>query len=341
MEYILAKYIRVGYSNKELTVGFGSQKTNFYENKDEIVSFLNEVTTPKKKKEIEKIISDKLGFEGKKVLDILFKKNILVPNLELEDRYSRPQLSYMLNGFNPIKFQKNLNNSKVTILGAGGIGNLTSVILATSGIGHIHLVDGDHIETSNLTRQFLFNESDINKSKTRVLKERLLSRNCKVKVTECNSFMTKDNISDVIPEDSSIVIISADQSHVMRSVASFCLDKNIPYINVGYVNDISVWGPFYIPKLKGCYLCLPLADKFSRNKDIDIMLKRINSRYSAPSNAIVNSLAATFAAKEIIDYLGAEQHPPSHGKRIGLNNKTNEFIELKCSEGVSCKCHRS
>lgn len=340
MKYMLAKYIRVGYSDDELIVGFGSRKTKFHYKKNELVSFLNEITTPKTKKDIEKIIFDKIGYEGKAILDIFFDKNIIVPNLALDDRYSRPQLSYILNGFNPIKFQKNLNASKVTILGAGGIGNIMSVILATSGVGHIHLVDGDRIETSNLTRQFLFNENDVNKIKTHTLKEKLLSRNSSITVTEHSKFMTTDNVDDVIPVDSSLVIVSADQSHVMRRIAHFCLEKEIPYINIGYVNDISVWGPFYIPNLKGCHLCLPLSKKFNGDKDIESMLKKINSRYQAPSNAIVNTLAATFAAQEIINYLGAGQHPLSHGKRIGFNNLTNEFMELYCYSEGACKCHR-
>ncbi|NIG98741.1 MAG: hypothetical protein G5701_07605 [Serratia symbiotica] len=59
--------------------------------------------------------------------------------------------------------------SRVTILGCGGIGNHIGAALATNDIGTINLVDGDHIELSNLTRQILFDENDSKRKGSAVL----------------------------------------------------------------------------------------------------------------------------------------------------------------------------
>lgn len=54
-----------------------------------------------------------------------------------------------------------------------------SVILATSGIGEIILIDNDQIENTNLTRQVLFSEDDVGKNKTEVIKRELLKETLK------------------------------------------------------------------------------------------------------------------------------------------------------------------
>ena len=61
--------------------------------------------------------------------------------------------------------QKKIFNSKVLIIGAGGLGCPLILYLAYSGIGHLGIVDHDKIESSNLSRQILFTEKDIGKYK--------------------------------------------------------------------------------------------------------------------------------------------------------------------------------
>ena len=62
--------------------------------------------------------------------------------------------------------QKKLLNSKVLIIGAGGLGSPIAIYLAASGIGTIGIVDNDRVEISNIQRQILFNSNDIKKNKS-------------------------------------------------------------------------------------------------------------------------------------------------------------------------------
>ena len=64
-----------------------------------------------------------------------------------------------------ISGQKKIKNSKVLIIGLGGLGCPLLTYLASAGIGNIGLVDHDIVELSNLNRQTLFNLSDIGKFK--------------------------------------------------------------------------------------------------------------------------------------------------------------------------------
>ena len=66
--------------------------------------------------------------------------------------------------------QKKILNSKVLVVGAGGLGCPLILYLAYSGVGSLGIVDHDKIELSNLSRQILFTTTDIGKNKALVSK---------------------------------------------------------------------------------------------------------------------------------------------------------------------------
>lgn len=79
-----------------------------------------------------------------------------------------------------------LNNSRVIVFGVGGVGSYTVEALARSGVGYITMVDFDEISESNINRQLHSLRSTIGKSKTDVMKNRVLdiNPNCKVELVK-------------------------------------------------------------------------------------------------------------------------------------------------------------
>ncbi len=71
--------------------------------------------------------------------------------------------------------QKKLLNSRVLIIGVGGLGCPLLTYLAASGVGTIGIVDHDKVELSNLSRQTLFSSNDLGKYKVDKAKKKLLS----------------------------------------------------------------------------------------------------------------------------------------------------------------------
>ena len=69
--------------------------------------------------------------------------------------------------------QKKILNSKVLIIGMGGLGCPAADFLTRSGIGTLGIADHDIISLSNIHRQSLFNEKDLNKSKVKVAKKKI------------------------------------------------------------------------------------------------------------------------------------------------------------------------
>lgn len=114
---------------------------------------------------------------------------------ELE-RYSR---HLILPEFN-IEGQRKLKNSKVLIVGTGGLGSPLLLYLAAAGVGEIGILDFDIVDDSNLQRQVLFTVADVGKPKVEAAKKRLKALNPYVTYKTYNLRLTSENALDIIRE---------------------------------------------------------------------------------------------------------------------------------------------
>jgi adenylyltransferase/sulfurtransferase len=94
--------------------------------------------------------------------------------------------------------QKKILNSKVLIIGMGGLGCPVAEFLTRSGIGTLGIVDHDTVSLSNIHRQILYNENDINKSKVKVAKKKLNKINSKTKINIFNFKLNKTTFEKII-----------------------------------------------------------------------------------------------------------------------------------------------
>ena len=100
-------------------------------------------------------------------------------NKDLE-RYSR-QIVLKKVG---ILGQKKINNSKVLVVGCGGLGTPVIDLLSRAGVGEIGMMDHDKVSMSNLHRQVIFTSDDVGKYKVSILKKKIskINKNVKVKI---------------------------------------------------------------------------------------------------------------------------------------------------------------
>src|SRR5699024_3924681 len=89
-----------------------------------------------------------------------------------EGRYSRHDLYYALTYGDGVT-SLGLKNKSIAVIGVGGIGVNVAMALCTAGVGRLVLVDDDVVEVSNLTRQYLYSESDTGRLKVDVVREQL------------------------------------------------------------------------------------------------------------------------------------------------------------------------
>lgn len=124
-----------------------------------------------------------------------------------------------------------LSNSKVVVLGLGGVGSFTLEALARAGVGNLVLVDDDTICLTNINRQIHANFETISKPKVEVLKDRVLSINPKCNVEIHQTFIKEDNIEELIPLDSDYVVDAIDTVSSKLSLIVWCNNHNIPIIS--------------------------------------------------------------------------------------------------------------
>jgi molybdopterin-synthase adenylyltransferase len=97
-----------------------------------------------------------------------------------------------------ISGQKKIKNSKVLIVGLGGLGNPLLIYLAAAGVGNIGVVDDDKVELSNLNRQILFNSSDIGKFKVVQAKIKINEIYKNIKLKKFKTKVLKQNIKKIL-----------------------------------------------------------------------------------------------------------------------------------------------
>ena len=94
--------------------------------------------------------------------------------------------------------QKAICNSKVLIVGAGGLGCPIADYLSRAGVGTIGIADFDKISLSNIHRQSLFNSKDIGKYKVNVLKKKIKSINPFTKIKTFKKKITDNNFNNIV-----------------------------------------------------------------------------------------------------------------------------------------------
>ena len=94
--------------------------------------------------------------------------------------------------------QRKIKEAKVLIIGMGGLGCPATEFLTRSGIGTLGIMDNDRVSLSNIHRQTLYTEKDINKSKVRIAKKRLNKINPKTKINVYNYRLNKVRFIKII-----------------------------------------------------------------------------------------------------------------------------------------------
>jgi len=165
-------------------------------------------------------------------------------------RYSRQIILPEVGG----KGQKTLLNSKVLVVGAGGLGSPVTYYLAAAGVGTIGIIDYDAVDISNLQRQILHSTSDIGRPKVISAKETLEGLNPDVKIKAYQDKLTKDNVVSLI-SDYDLVIDGVDNFSARYLLNDACVLEGKTMIEAGVLR----WDGMVmtiLPRKGPCYRCI-------------------------------------------------------------------------------------
>ena len=201
--------------------------------------------------------------------------------------------------------QQRFKDSKITVIGCGGIGGETIEMLARMGIGNLVLVDKDAFDLSNLNRQTLASLSDLGLDKSAVAAEKVRLINPYVNVDIFNEHVDQENIDKIIG-DSDIVIDALDNVLTRVIVSRKAKEKGIPYIH-GAIHGTQGQITVFLPNTKSYeeMFNLPSIDK-ELTEEVINDLKNVTSGVPpviGPTPNIIGCLEA-FEAYKIITGIG-------------------------------------
>lgn len=152
------------------------------------------------------------------------------------------------------KGQKKLLNSKVLIIGAGGLGAPAAMYLAAAGVGHIGIVDADEVDLSNLQRQVIHTTPDLGKAKVKSAKETMVAINPDVEVKTYRMFVDASNIRELIREYD-FVIDGTDNFPAKFLINDACVLEKKAFSHAGIIRFRGQLMT-YVPGEGPCYRCV-------------------------------------------------------------------------------------
>jgi len=121
----------------------------------------------------------------------------------------------------------------VAVIGIGGVGSWAAEALARSGVGHLTLVDLDHVAESNINRQIHAVEASLGQAKVLAMRDRILSFNPACQVTCVEEFVEPGNWPTLLPQGVTAVIDACDQVKAKTAMAVWARKTRTLFISVG------------------------------------------------------------------------------------------------------------
>lgn len=153
--------------------------------------------------------------------------------------------------------QQQLKQSCIMIVGLGGLGSPAALYLAAAGIGQLLLLDHDTVHLSNLQRQILFNQQDIQQNKAHQAQKKLAALNNQTAIHAFAEPLTPTLLSQLISQYSLTAILDCcDNMPTRQLINRYCVAQRIPLISgsaIGWSGQLLAVLP---PYEQGCYACL-------------------------------------------------------------------------------------
>ena len=208
---------------------------------------------------------------------------------ELNDQQTLRYCRHILLNQFDFEGQEKLLESKVLLIGLGGLGSACLPYLSASGIGHITLVDFDTIEISNLQRQVIYKESDIGKLKVSAAKKFVEEQNSECSVISIEKQLDEQLLKEQITLHD-LVIDCTDNVKSREAINKVCFQSKTPLVSGAAIRFEGQITSFNYKENTPCYHCL--SHSFGEQN-----LSCVESGILSPIVGIIGSTQALEAIK--------------------------------------------
>ncbi len=235
-------------------------------------------------------------------------------------RYSRQILLKQID----IDGQLKLKQSRVLIVGLGGLGSPVALYLAAAGVGELHLADFDTVDTTNLHRQILHDTASVGRTKVDSAIERLEAHNPLVKVVPLRTALDADSLGSAVAAVD-LVLDCTDNFAIREAVNGACVAAGKPLVSGAAIRlegQLSVFDPRVASS--PCYHCL-----YGHGSEAELTCSEAG--VAGPLVGLVGSLQALEALKLLAGF-----GEPLVGRLLLIDALTSRFRELKVKRDPAC-----
>lgn len=224
--------------------------------------------------------------------------------------------------------QEKLLQSRVLIIGLGGLGSPVAMYLAAAGVGHLVLVDDDDVELSNLQRQIIHNTTAVGQSKVDSAVSALHALNPDVEITALNKRLSERELKDQVLQVGAVVDCS-DNFNTRFAINQACVTSRVPLISGA---AIRLEGQISVFDLRSpqspCYRCL-------YEETIEETLNCATNGVLAPLVGVIGSMQALETIKVLCGF-----GESLVGRLQCYDARYGQWRELKLKKDKDCPiCH--
>lgn len=244
---------------------------------------------------------------------------------ESRERYSRHLLMPDVGE----KGQVRLLESKVLLIGAGGLGSPSAYYLAAAGVGTIGLIDHDVVDRSNLQRQILHTEDRVGMPKVESAKIALQALNSKIRVNTYQTHLDSSNVEEIF-SDYDVIVDGSDNLATRYLVNDACVKMRKPNVHAAvyrFEGQITVFWPAYEKQPCGCYRCMfpePPPPEFAPS-----------CAEAGVLGVMPGTLGLLQAVETIKILLGLGE--PMVGRMLHYDALSGRFTEMKARKNPNCR----
>ena len=241
-------------------------------------------------------------------------------NDQLLLRYSR-QIMLPYIGY---EGQQKIINSRVLIIGLGGLGSPIAMYLAAAGVGHLILCDDDQVDLSNLQRQIIHHTHTIGMDKVQSAKDTLLQINPEIEISCFNRRLDDCELTEQV-ERANVVVDGSDNFSTRFLINRICVKTRTPLVSGAAIKTEGQISVFNQTIDSPCYHCLYQDN----GKEMDTSCSE--NGILAPVVGIIGSLQALETLK-VIGQFG----DTLDGRVQLLDAFTLEWQQMKLKKDPNC-----
>jgi tRNA threonylcarbamoyladenosine dehydratase len=215
--------------------------------------------------------------------------------------------------------------SRVAIVGLGGVGSWAAEALARSGVGHLTLIDADDLCLSNTNRQLPAVVGEYGRSKVQVMAERCLAINPAIEVDAVASFLTPSNLELLLDRRFDCVLDACDSFRVKVEAIAWCRRRKLPIVTVGSAGGRTDPTQVRVRDLS----------RTEHDALLSLIRKKLRGEFNFPKNA------GRYFGVPAVYSLENVRYPQPDGSVCGLRPPVDADAGLKldCGSGLGAATH--